>query len=207
MTAAVNKKHFDVLNFYYAVGTKDDATGAVTYAAPVKEPGIVSLTAKAQGNQSVTRADGINYIVNTSNTGYELTVKEVMTSDGMRQAVLGETKDVAKGIQYEDADTDMPIVACLFEFKGDKNHVRYAFYNCAASRPDITGENKDNQQEPDEDEIVITASPQPMVMDSSGTVKNITKAFANEADSAYTAWYTKVQTPEYTAATTTKSGS
>ena len=41
MTAAVNKKHFDVLNFYYAVGTKDDATGAVTYAAPVKEPTIV----------------------------------------------------------------------------------------------------------------------------------------------------------------------
>lgn len=203
MATANNKKHFDVLNFYYAVGTKDMATGMVTYGVPVKEPGIESIAAKAQGSQSVTRADGINYLVNVSNTGYEITAKEVMLSDAMRQAVLAEVKDSSKGLQYEDADAEMPVFACLFEFKGDANHVRHVMYNCTASRPDLSGENKDNQQEPDEDEITITASPQPMTIDSSGTVKNVVKAFANESDSAYSSWFTAVATPEYTS----KSGS
>jgi len=202
MATANNKKHFDVLNFYYAVGTKDQATGMVTYGVPVKEPGIESISAKAQGSQSITRADGINYLVNVSNTGYEITAKEVMLSDAMRQAVLAEVKDSTKGLQYEDADADMPVFACLFEFKGDKYHTRHVMYNCTASRPDLSGENKDNQQEPDDDEITITASPQPMTVDAAGTVKNIVKAFANEADSAYKDWFSAVPTPEYTKTTT-----
>ena len=96
----------------------------------------------------------------------------------------------------------MPVFACLFEFKGDKYHTRHVMYNCTASRPDLSGENKDNQQEPDDDEITITASPQPMTVDAAGTVKNIVKAFANEADSAYKDWFSAVPTPEYTKTTT-----
>jgi phi13 family phage major tail protein len=197
MAAGTNKKHYDVATFYYAVGTKDATTGVITYTTPVKEPGVESLAAKAQGNTSTTRADGINYLVNVTNNGYELTVKEVMLSDAFKVAALGETKDTTTGLQYEDADIDMPIIACLFEFKGDNHHTRHVFYNCTCSRPDVNGENKDNAQEPDDDEITITASPQPMVMDAAGTVKNITKAFANDGDTSYTNWYTKVQTPEY----------
>ena len=51
-------------------------------------------------------ADGIDYIVISSNNGYSGSLNFVRVSDQFRQDCLSEVVDEKTGIQYEDADAD-----------------------------------------------------------------------------------------------------
>ena len=91
-------------------------------------------------------------------------------------------------MQVENTDAPQNLFAMLFGFKGDAFNRRYVFYNCSASRPGIAGENKENQREPDMDEMEFKSSP---LYD--GTVKSV----ANESTptETYNAWYDQVILP------------
>ena len=62
---------------------------------------------------------------------------------------------------------------------------RHVLYNCAASRPNIKGENKDNLKDPDTDTLSLTASPL-----QDGKVKASTTAETPEG--VYKNWFQKV---------------
>ena len=141
------------------------------------------------------RADGIDYIIIASNNGYTGTLNFVKISDQFRQDCLAETVDITTGIQYEDADATPDPFALMGEFKGDTEGIRFIYYNCTASRPNQTGENKDNMREPDTESLSLQASPLPCVID--GTEKNIVRGGVTKSANAatYNQWFSKVCLP------------
>lgn len=191
-----NKYRYDVKNCYYCPG-KRNADGSITFDETRirQEPGLQSIDMQAEGDISKIRADGIDYIIIASNNGYTGTLNFVKISDQFRQDCLAETVDITTGIQYEDADTTPDPFALMGEFKGDTEGIRFIYYNCTASRPNQTGENKDNMREPDTESLSLQASPLPCVID--GTEKNIVRGGVTKSANAatYNQWFTKVCLP------------
>lgn len=191
-----NKYRYDVKNCYYCPG-KRNADGSITFDETRirQEPGLQSIDMQAEGDISKIRADGIDYIIIASNNGYTGTLKFVKISDQFRQDCLAETVDITTGIQYEDADATPDPFALMGEFKGDTEGIRFIYYNCTASRPNQTGENKDNMREPDTESLSLQASPLPCVID--GTEKNIVRGGVTKSANAatYNQWFSKVCLP------------
>ena len=101
-----------VSNFYYAKQTKDDVTG-VTYAAPVRIPGLISVSISPASNTNTLYAD--NGPAEVAESLGEITV-EVDLKDltiEHQAALLGHT--ATGGIMTSAADDVAPYVAILFE--------------------------------------------------------------------------------------------
>ena len=190
-----NKYHYDVKNCHYCKGTRND-DGTVTFEKVVKRlPGLQSIEMSPEGDVSKIRADGIDYIVITSNNGYSGTQKFVQIDDEFKKDCLGEVADETTGIQYEDADAEPSPYALMGEFKGDKEGIRWIYYNCVASRPKQAGENKDNQKEPDTEELSITVSPLPVTIN--GEDKNIVRGGLTKTmnETTFANWFEQVCIP------------
>lgn len=191
-----NIYHYDVKNCYYIPGVRNE-DGTVTFDASRvrQEKGLMSMEMQANGETSTIRADGIDYIVFSSNNGYTGTLNFVQISDQFRQDNLAEKVDISTGIQYEDADSTPTPFALMGEFKGDAEGVRWIYYNCTASRPNANGDNKDNQKEPDTESLSVTVSPLPVTID--GKEVNIVKGGITKSANAetYNKWFTKVTVP------------
>ena len=139
--------------------------------------------------------DGIDYIVFCSNNGYSGDLNFVKIDDDFKKDVLNEKVDDVTGIQYEDADADPVPFALMGEFKGDKEGIRWIFYNCTANRPNVKGENKDNQKEPDTESLNVKASPLPVTIanDEVNIVRGGITPTMNAA--TYNAWFNQVIIP------------
>lgn len=90
-----------------------------------------------------------------------------------------------------------------FEFEGDANKKRHVFYRCTAGRPDVASSTKEDNIEPNTQEISITAMPR---LDNSYVKASV----SDPSSSAYSSWYgTKPYEPVTTSAasSSTKSGS
>lgn len=190
-----NKYHYDVKNCHYCPGTRND-DGSVTFETTVKPLyGLQSMEMSAEGDTSKIRADGLDYIVITSNNGYGGTFKFVKVDDQFKVDCLSEVVDETTGIQYEDADADPRPFAVMGEFKGDMEGIRWIYYNCVASRPKQAGDNKDNQKEPDTEELSVTASPLPVEIN--GEDKNIVRGGITKSmnETTYEEWFKQVCIP------------
>lgn len=182
-----NKVHYDLVDVHYAKAIiNDDQT--VSYGALKRLKGSVSIELSAEGEQFIQRADGIDYYVVTSNNGYTGTLSMVEVPEDFKIDCLGEIVDTATGLQVENADAMQSPFALLFGFKGDVHRRRHILYNCNASRPGIKGENKDNQKEPDKEDLEFTASPIP-----DGTVKSSSRE--DTLPEVYDAWFDQVILP------------
>lgn len=194
-TARKNKYHYDVKNCHYCPGTRND-DGTVTFESTVKPLyGLQSMEMSAEGDTSKIRADGLDYIVITSNNGYSGTFKFVKIDDQFKVDCLSEVVDETTGIQYEDADADPRPYAVMGEFKGDMEGIRWIYYNCVASRPKQAGDNKDNQKEPDTEELSVTVSPLPVEIN--GEDKNIVRGGITKSmnETTFNEWFKQVCIP------------
>ena len=190
-----NKWHYDVKNCHYCPGERQD-DGTITFGETVKRvPGLMSMDLSAEGEVGKIRADGIDYIVFCSNNGYSGDLNFVKIDDDFKKDVLNEKVDDVTGIQYEDADADPVPFALMGEFKGDKEGIRWIFYNCTANRPNVKGENKDNQKEPDTESLNVKASPLPVTIANEDV--NIVRGGITPTMNAatYNAWFNQVIIP------------
>lgn len=195
MNTVKNKYHYDVKNCKYCTGERAE-DGTITFSNEVKPlPGLKSIEMSAEGDTSKIRADGIDYIVIVSNNGYTGTANFVKVSEEFKVDCLAEKVDGKTGIQYEDADADPVPFALMGEFKGDKEGIRWIYYNCVATRIKQAGENKENQKEPDTEELELTASPLPVVID--GKDVNIVRGGITKSmnPDTYDAWFKQVCIP------------
>lgn len=190
-----NKYHYDVKNCHYCPGDWND-DGTITFEETVKALlGLQSIEMSPEGDVSKIRADGIDYIVIASNSGYSGTLKFIQIDEEFKIDCLNEVADEATGIQYEDADANPRPFAVMGEFKGDMEGIRWIYYNCVASRPKQSGDNKDNQKEPDTEELSVTASPLPVEID--GKDKNIVRGGITKSmnETTYAEWFKQVCIP------------
>lgn len=178
-----NKVEFGLRNCYYAVVTVDES-GKITYGAPKKLPGAVSITFDKSGDLIRFKADDIDYYTNTNNQGYEGTLTLARVPEDFRTEVLKEKK-TEKGVLVENSDAQTANIALMFEFQGDVKATRHLLYYCSVNRPSVGSKTKDSG-DPNTTELAMVASPRP----SDNLVKASTSAGVDEE--TYNSWYTKV---------------
>ena len=181
--AKENKVEFGLRNCYYAVVTVDES-GKITYGAPKKLPGAVSITFDKSGDLIRFKADDIDYYTNTNNQGYEGTLTLARVPEDFRTEVLKEKK-TEKGVLIENSDAQTANIALMFEFQGDVKATRHLLYYCSVNRPSVGSTTKDSG-DPNTTELAMVASPRP----SDNLVKASTSAGVDEE--TYNSWYTKV---------------
>ena len=188
---ANNKVLFGLSEAAYAVATFG-TDGSVTYGTPVSLPGAVSLSLDAQGDVNVFRADNIDYWTSQSNTGYQGDFEIAKLPESFHTDILKEATD-ENGLKIEVADPDPVHFAFLFQVEGDQNAVRHVLYNCTVGRPSVGGQTTAETTEPTTQTVQITAHP----IEFSTLTKPVIKARADKvnASTAYTSWYSAVQTP------------
>lgn len=159
MANADNKVHYALTNVYIAQLTMDLEAGTVSFATPKRLLGAVSMDLSAQGDVIKLRADGMDYYVVNSNNGYQGDLNIARIPDWFRSDILGDSVSPTDKVLVETTTQEPKPFAMIFEFLGDVKGTRHVLYNCAASRPNIKGENKDNLKDPDTDTLSLTASP------------------------------------------------
>lgn len=184
MAPTTNKIKYGLRNVHFAVVTEDAATGSITYAAPKRLPGGVSLTLTPAGEQFDFYADDSSYFSESTNNGYEGELELANLTDEFRQEILGD--EYVNGIMYENADQISKRFALMFEFQGDLKAKRHVLYYCSAARPTVSGTTKGATTEPQTSALTFTARPRP-------TDKLVKADSTPEAQAAtYDAWYTAV---------------
>lgn len=193
MSATENKVHYDLTNVHVAPLTMDLEEGTVTFGTPKRLLGAISMDLSAQGESVKLRADGMDYYVTESNNGYAGDLNIAMVPDWFRQEYMGDTLSEKDKVLVENAQATAKPFALLYEFLGDVSHRRHCLYNTTAARPNIKGENKDNQKEPDTEALSLTARPLP-----DGKVKASTTA--DTPSSVYENWNKAVWVKDTTTA-------
>ena len=178
-----NKVHYDLVDVHVALLTI--AAGVATFGEPKPLPGSISMDLSPQGNSTKLRADGMVYYQTNSNNGYDGSLNLAMVPDWFRLEYLGEELDETDKVQVENAEAEPKPFALLYGFKGDKHQRRHVLYSCMASRPNIKGENKENEKDPDTESLPLSAVPLP-----GGCVKASTTAAT--PDTVYQGWYKAV---------------
>ena len=185
MALQKNKVKFGLNKVHWAKITAWSDDGVPTFATPVRLPGAVSLSIDANGENENFYADNSVYYVINNNAGY----------DGDLEVAL-----------INDAETSQ--FALMFEFDGDKNHIRHVLYCCSASRPATEGETTEESKSVKTEKLSLKASALP-----NGLVKS--KTCESTDQTTYDNWYNAVYMPTAAAtnnstgtrSTTSKSGS
>ena len=147
----------------------------------------VSLALDAQGEVTKFYADGIVYYKSASNNGYEGDLEMALVPESFRTKIYGEKLD-AKNVLVEKADAKQKAFALLFEFDGDEKAIRHVLYSCAATRPAIESQTKEDTIEPVTEKMTITASPM-----ADGSVK--AKTGDDTDETVYKEWFKAVYIP------------
>lgn len=186
-----NKVKYNLKNTHYALlNIAED--GMVSYGTPTPMPGSVSISLDANGEPENFYADGVAYYVINNNMGYDGDLELAMIPESFRTEALKEQLD-DNGVLIENADVELGSFALLFEFDGDKKHIRHVLYNCAASRPGIEGKTNEESREVQTETLAIKATPL-----ANGMVKAKT---GNTTDATvYADWYKAVYMPSITEA-------
>ncbi len=182
-----NKIKYNLKNVHFAKLTETEE-GKITFATPVPITGAVSMSMEAQGEISPFYADGIVYYKTAANNGYEGDVELAILPESFLTDILGETLD-SKKVLIENAEAQQAAFALLFEFDGDTKAIRHVLYNCAATRPSIESQTKEETVEPVTEKLTISATPLP-----DGRIKAKTGDETDEV--TYNNWYKTVyETP------------
>ena len=146
MALKKNKVKFGLNKVHWAKITAWSDDGVPTFATPVRLPGAVSLSIDANGENDNFYADNTVYYVINNNAGYEGDLEVALITTDFATAILGEVLD-SKGVLVESNDAETSQFALLFEFDGDKNHIRHVLYCCSASRPATEGQTTEESKE------------------------------------------------------------
>lgn len=190
-----NKVRFGLNKVHYAKIVNYNSDGTPNYGNPVRLPGAVSLSLDVVGEASNFYADnGIYYVLN-NNSGYEGDLEVALITKEFAVDILGETLD-SSGTLLETNNAQLSEFALLFEFDGDKNHIRHCLYKCTATRSGLEGSTTEEDKEVQTETLSLTAG----ALDN-GLIKR--KTTESTPLSEYNTWYERVVLPTISASTDT----
>lgn len=195
MALKKNKVKFGLNKVHWAKITSWSEDDVPTFATPVRIPGAVSLSIDANGENESFYADNTVYYVINNNAGYTGDLEIALITTDFATEILGEIQDT-KGVLVERNDAEAAQFALLFEFCGDKNHIRHVLYCCSASRPKTESSTTEESTEVKTETLSLKASALP-----DGLVKS--KTCENTDETTYNNWYKSVYIPTFAAAKTT----
>ena len=137
-----NKVRYGLANTKYAIYNATEGT----YAAPKAAPGAVSLSLSREGGDS--------------SDFYAGDLELAYITDEMRVDLLAEVVDETSGIQYEVTDAEPPQFALITEMQGDSGPIGFVFYNCKASRPELSANTKNDSPDVDTDTLSLRIAAQ-----------------------------------------------
>ena len=189
-----NKVRFGLRNTKYAV--YDSTTQ--TYGALKSLPGAVSLSLSREGGDSSDfyADDGIYFTFAGTNGGYSGDLTLARITDQVRIDILGEVADSATGVQFETTTAEPAEFALITEMQGDSGPIGFVFYNCKASRPEISANTKSESPSVDQDTLNIRIAARQFTYDGQSTPfvqGHIEKTADNTAK--YSAFFSAVVTP------------
>ena len=176
------KVKFGFKECYYAKIT--ESGGSITYGTPKALKGAVSLSLSPSGDKTEFYADDSLYFSDENNNGYEGSLELALIPEDFAKDCLGYTLD-ENNVLCENANNITTPFALLCEFTADDGAIKYAFYNCQATRPDLNGTTKAETKEVQPETLNITIRPR-----KDGLVLNHTTATTSSATEE--AWYTTV---------------
>lgn len=134
-------------------------------------------------------SDNTVYYVINNNAGYTGDFEIALITTDFATEILGEIQDT-KGVLVERNDAETAQFALLFEFNGDKNHIRHVLYCCSASRPKTESSTTEESTEVKTETLSLKASALP-----DGLVKS--KTCENTDETTYNNWYKSVYIPTF----------
>lgn len=195
-----NKVKFGLQNVYWAKINEwgVDSDGNRTFPAYGESkhlPVAVSLSIDANGEAENFYADnGVYYVIN-NNAGYTGDLEIALITTEFATEILGEILD-NNGVLVERNDTELAQFALMFEFLGDKHHIRHVMYCCSASRPATESATTEESTEVKTEKLTLKATPLP-----TGLVKS--KTTESTSDTVYNNWFKTPYSPSTQTATTT----
>lgn len=192
-----NKVKFGLNKVHYAKVISFDEEGIPTYDTPKRIPGAVSLSIDASGEAENFYADnGVYYVIN-NNSSYEGDLEIALVTLEFATEILGEKLD-NNGVLVETNTAELQQFALLFEFDGDKNHIRHVLYCCSASRPATESSTTEDSKEVKTETLSLTATAL-----NNGLVKAHSCEQTDKA--TFDSWYSKVYMPDFTTTAQAKS--
>lgn len=189
-----NRIKYGLSKLYYAPITAETDEGEITYAPPVALPGAISMSLSAQGERRYLSADNVVYIESQSNGGYEGDVNVALIPDDFRIACLGEQTDATNGsnVTFETSELNTQRFALLGQFEGDAKNSRFVFFNCTASRPQVSSQTLDGEAglDPSQATETITISAKGRRAD-----KIIRAKLIDDGSDTYKNWFSGVYVP------------
>ena len=189
-----NKIRYGLRNAKYAVYNAQSGT----YGSLKAMPGAVSLSLSREGGDSSDfyADDGIYYTFAGTNGGYSGDLELARITDEVRVDLLNEIADTTSGVQFETTNPAQVQFALICEMQGDQYPIGFVFYNCVASRPEISANTKGENPDVDTDTLNIRIAAQEFTYN--GNKQNFVQGHIEKnADNAakYTAFFASVVTP------------
>ena len=188
------KVRFGLRNTKYAI--YNPTTGE--YGTLKEMPWAVALSLSAEGGDGSDfyADDTICYTFAGTNGGYSGDLELANIPDSVRVDLLGEVADQATGVQFEIGNAEPAQFALVTEMQTDDGPIGFAFYNCKASRPDISANTKSDNPSVDTETLSIRIASQEFTY--SGSKKQFIQGHIQKTStnaSLYTAFFTSVVTP------------
>lgn len=151
------KVKFNIHDVYYAPVTTSG------FGTPVALPGAVSISLEPQdGDNEIFYADGVEYYVQASATGYEGDLEMALIDDAFRKAIYGETEDTSHNL-WESIDDTPNKFALGFVIDGATDGASESTYfwyqNCSATKPSVESSTNEEAKTVGTDTITIKCSP------------------------------------------------
>lgn len=145
MANTTNKVHFNLKNVHFAPATVTD--GVTTYDTPIHNPGAVSVDLSQNGDKTTFYADGVEYWVMNTNSGYDGDLEVALFIEAVYKALWDYIEADNKTL-WEKADAETKHFAFGFQIDGDVSETLFWLLNCTATRPNIASQTNEENKTP-----------------------------------------------------------
>lgn len=195
---ADNKVHFGLKNAYYFPMTEvtNPVTGevSVSYGAPVKWAGAVSIGLSNNASQEDFYADDGVFYVTSSASSYEGDFESASVPRQFKKDIYGWLED-SNGALIETKNPQTKYFAFAYETSGDVGGQRTIFYKCSATIPEASSATTEDGTEVQTQTVTIKAIGRADEVTIGGEKRQLIQATLNKGDTGYDTFFSAPYVP------------